>query len=52
MEAKAYGIGRQAGHRGGRIECPFSNPVEAKNFWDGVRDIRGEDAANRDTDWD
>lgn len=52
MEAKAYGYGRQAAARGGAIECPFSNPIEIKNFWDGVRDIRGEDTLNRDTEWD
>jgi hypothetical protein len=47
----AYGHGRQAAHRGGQIECPYTGAA-AKNFWDGVRDIRGEDAANADTDWD
>lgn len=51
MEAKAYGYGRQAGHRGGQIECPFIG-VEAKHFWDGVKDIRGEDRLNEDTEWD
>ena len=46
--SKAYGIGRQAGHRGGKIECPFEDAVLAKNFWDGVRDIRAEDRINQE----
>jgi hypothetical protein len=49
----AYGYGRQASHRGGEIKCPFENgSEEAKNFWDGVRDVRGEDALNIDDEWD
>ena len=52
MEAKAYGIGRQAGHRGGQIECPFAKgSLEARNFWHGVRDIAGEDRLNQDEEW-
>lgn len=51
--SKAYGYGRQAANRGGKIECPYeAGSEEAKHFWDGVRDIHGEDRVNKDEEWD
>jgi hypothetical protein len=52
MEARAYGYGRQAAARGGKIEMPAEFASLAKHFWDGVRDVRAEDRMNQDTEWD
>lgn len=54
--SRAYGIGRQGGARGGKIEAPqFDRLHSARtaealevHFWQGVRDVRAEDRINKE----
>lgn len=53
-QARAYGMGRQAAHRGGEIVEPaFDRLLPARMaeacataFWQGVRDLKAEDRIN------
>lgn len=54
--ARAYGIGRQAGARGGKIEAPQFNRIHSErtaevletHFWQGVRDVQAENRINQE----
>lgn len=52
---QAYYLGRNTAHRGhvSREDCPFGMETEhAQKFWQGVRDVQGEDRLNTDQEWD
>lgn len=48
----AYYAGRRDADRGVFRDTAAYSEAERKSYRDGVRDVRGEDSANADTDWD